>query len=55
MKFYEVPTMNISDFEIENILTDSAIKKAEAALIAAGVTTGTVEITNLTDWNKITE
>lgn len=53
MKFYEVPTMNISDFELENVLTESAVLKAKDALINAGVAGGTVEITNFEDWNKI--
>ena len=49
---YMVPEINISKFSLENIVTESAIGQAKAALAEAGVATGNTVVTNLTleDW-----
>lgn len=50
MKFYEVPTMNISEFAVENVVTESAAQKA-----AAIVGTDYVKYMTIEDWNAIAE
>lgn len=55
MKKYEVPTMNISKFEVENVLTLSGVNSADLAgqdLIALEVKGG-IQKTTASDWNQI--
>ena len=48
MKYFEIPEMNISMFEVENVVTTStgeqtkaaAVDEANAALTNAGITSG---------------
>ena len=55
MTKYEVPTMNISKFEVENVLTLSGVNSVEAAneaLVTLGVNGG-VKKTTVANWNEI--
>ena len=48
-----VPEINISRFSLENIVTESAISQAKAALVEAGVMAENVVVTNfnsIEDW-----
>ena len=51
MKFYEVPTMNISEFAVENVVTESAAEKAAQAIAGANG----VAYVKLEDWNEIAD
>lgn len=51
MKFYEVPTMNISEFAVENVVTESAAEKAAAIM----GNDASVKYVTMAEWNAIAE
>lgn len=53
MKKYEVPEMNISKFEVENILTESSGATVASALVEKGYSNSAIVYTKASDWNNI--
>jgi hypothetical protein len=53
MKSYEIPTMNISVFAVENIVTESAVAQARAAVTEALGSEATVKEVSIDGWTEI--
>jgi hypothetical protein len=53
MKSYEIPTMNISVFAVENIVTESAVAQAKAAIAEALGASAPIKETSIDGWTEI--